>query len=171
MLPLAFFLSLTCLWFQATLYAGLPISPFVPFLALTALLAPFRKALWLAALAGLCTDLLTSDPLGLSALGSCASMALCYSWRNRFSAEIPLQFSLYTALFSAISSFLQIALLFLFDRRVPFDGKWWMMQWACFPIADAIYAFVWFAGPLILYRTFRRTWVIYWLKKKDPSTP
>ena len=168
MLPFSFCLGLVALWAQAIFFPTLPINPLIPFVALTCLLSSFAKAPWLSLLAGLSIDVLSSDPLGIYALNYSLVALLCYSWRNRFSADVPLQFSLYTAFVSLVSLFLQLILLFLFDRRVPFDGNWW--EWSSLPGFDALYAFVWFAGPLALFQFVRKTAVIYWLKKKDPST-
>lgn len=168
MLPLSFCLGLFALWIQAVFYPNIPINPFIPFIALACLLSSFSKAPWLALLAGLSIDFLSSDPFGIYALNYSLTAALCYSWHSRFSADVPLQLSLYTAIVSFVSGFLQLALLFLFDRRVPFDGKWWLT--VSLPGFDAMYAFFWFACPLAFFQFVRKSVVNYWLRKKNPST-
>jgi rod shape-determining protein MreD len=169
MILFAFFLSLVALFLKLTIYPTLELAPFIPFLAVISLLRPFTTALPLAALAGLIIDLLSSDPLGIHALNYSLCLLICYRSRWLFSAESPLQLGLYTALYSFISTQLQIALLFLFDRRVEFLGKWWIVQWFSLPLIDAAYALIWFAGPLALTRALHRYWIVYWLKKKDQN--
>jgi rod shape-determining protein MreD len=129
----------------------------------------FPKAVLLSCAAGLSLDLLSQEYLGLHAMTYSAAAALCFRWRRRFSIEIPTQFAFYTAIFSFSCTLLQIALLFLFDRRIPFPGRWWMSEWLCLPLFDGVYALLWFTGPLSLYREIRRRWVVYWLKKKSLS--
>ena len=34
---------------------------------------------------------------------------------------------------------------------------------------DALYAFVWFAAPLVLFDKMKRMWVLFWLKRKNLS--
>jgi rod shape-determining protein MreD len=169
MLLFTYFLAALALWIQATLYPNLPILPFAPFLSLACLVRPLNKTLLSSFLAGLAVDLVSSDPFGLHALTYCLAAALSFRVRKLFSAEIPLQYALFTALVSLVATLFQIILLFLFDRRVPFCGIWWLTDWATLPILDALYTLVWFAAPLALYRTLHRRWVIYWLKKKNPS--
>ena len=169
MLYFAYALSAAALWLQTIYYPTLPILPFAPFIALSLMLRPFSRAILLACLAGIGIDLLSSDPLGLHGLSYTLSAAALYRLRNLFSADQPMQLSFYTAIVSLIVTMLQIGLLFLFDRRVPFCGKWWLTDWAVLPVADAIYALAWFAGPLALFSYIHRTWVIYWLKKNNPS--
>lgn len=170
MIVFAFFLSLFIFYFQCILYgSSLPILPFIPWLAFLSLLCPLLRTLFLSFAAGLFLDSISTDPFGIHALNYTLTAALCYRWRSRFSPDNPLQLCLYTALCSFVSTQLQIALLFLFDRRILFGGKWWATEWAFLPIFDALYALVWFAGPLALFRIMRRTWMVYWLKKKNPS--
>lgn len=170
MIILSFILSLTALFLKITIYPGLELAPFIPFLAILSLVKPFKKALPLATLAGFIIDLLSSDPLGIHALNYTLCILICFRCRSLFSTESPLQLGLYTALYSFVSTQLQIALLFLFDRRVEFLGKWWLVQWLSLPVIDAVYAMIWFAGPLALVRFLHKTWTIYWLKKNDQNS-
>lgn len=163
----SFFLSLIAYFLKLTSFPMLPILPFIPFLALVSLLKPFSKALLLVTLVGFLVDLLSSDPLGIHAINYALCLLICFRIRTLFSLESPLQLVLYSALYSFVSTQLQIGLLFLFDRRIEFLGKWWLLQWISLPLIDAMYAFVWFTGPLALYRTIYHTWTVYWLKKNN----
>jgi cell shape-determining protein MreD len=173
MILLSFFLSATflCLQTISPFFTKIPILAFAPFLALLGLVRPLSKTLHWSCFAGFLIDLLSYDPFGIHALNYTLTSLFCFRWRRRFSAELPLQFGLYTAFFSLISTLLQTAMLFLFDRRILFQGKWWLSDWPLLPVCDALYALLWFAGPLALYRMLRRTWGIYWLKKNQNAFP
>jgi rod shape-determining protein MreD len=169
MIPFAFFLSAIVLWLQSTVYPELPLLAFAPFLALSCLLRSFPKAVLLCCAAGLALDLLSQEHLSLHAMTYTAAAAICFRWRRRFSIETPTQFAIYTALLSMMCTTIQIALLFLFDRRIPFTGRWWMSECLCLPLFDGVYALLWFTGPLALFSEIRRRWVVHWLKKKSLS--
>ena len=169
MLILAFFLSFTALLFQGIAIPHLSILAFAPFVALVSLRATPLKALWLSALAGVCLDLLSDDPMGLHAVNYTVTTALLFKAKKHFSHDVPFHLSLFTGLISLCSTLLQLILLFLFDRRVPFSGKWIFTDLIGMPVIDALYAFVWFAAPLALFEKLRRIWVVFWLKKRNPS--
>ncbi|MES2274139.1 MAG: hypothetical protein V4487_08095 [Chlamydiota bacterium] len=169
MLIFSFFLSLTALFLQATLFPSLNLLPFAPWIALVILRCNLGSALSLSSAAGVLMDLLSDDPIGLHALNYSITTALLYGYRKHFLFDVPLHLSLSTALVSALSTFLQLILLFLFDRRVPFSGKWILVDLGAMPVLDALYALVWFAAPLALFVTLRRIWVVFWLKRKNPS--
>ena len=168
MLFFAYLLAAIALWLKCTLLPQIPLIPFAPFLALSSLRCPLDKAIGCSVVAGIGVDLLSSDPLGVHALTYSLATALCYRLRNLFSAEAPSQYAMFTGLISAALTLVHILLLFLFDRRVPFCGLWWITDWAVLPIVDAVYALIWFAGPLALMQTIYRRWVIFWLKRKNP---
>lgn len=169
MILFAFLLSLVAFSLQLSIYgSSLPILPFIPFVILSALLRPLSKALFYSCLAGFLVDVLGADPFGIHALNYTLIAALCYRNRSRFSAEAPVQLSLCAAFGSFVSTQLQILLLFLFDRRILFEGKWWIAEWTLLPLFDGLYTFIWFTGPLALFRKIRRMWMVYWLRKKNP---
>ena len=171
MILLAFFLSAAFLSLQTInpFWAKIPVLAFAPFLALLGLIRTLPKALHWSCSVGILIDLLSYDPFGIHALNYTLSSLFCFRWRRRFCAEIPLQFALYTAFLSGISTLLQTLMLFLFDRRILFQGRWWFTDWPILSVCDALYALIWFAGPLALYRNLRRLWGIYWLKKNHLS--
>ncbi|HEV7738276.1 MAG TPA: hypothetical protein VGO47_13005 [Chlamydiales bacterium] len=169
MIIFAFFWSVIPFFCQVFGFCpSLPILPFIPFVALSLLLRPLSKTLFFSAGSGLLIDLISADPFGIHALNHAVTAAFCFRARSFFSAESPLQLSLYTSICSLFSTTLQIALLFLFDRRVCFQGKWWLTEWTVLPLLDGLYAFLWFAGPLAVFRIIHRYWALYWLKKKKP---
>lgn len=169
MLFLAYALGALILGMQAIWPFQIPVLPFVPFAALCALIRPFHRAILLSALGGFAADLLSSDPFGLHALSYCCAAAITFRLRYLFSHEQPMQLAVFSGLVSLCATTIQIALLFLFDRRIPFCGRWWMIDWPQLPIFDALYALIWFAGPLRLYQLLRKRWTLYWIKKNNPS--
>lgn len=170
MIPTCFVLSIGLLWLQATIYSGLPILVFAPFLALASLDSrPSWHALFWSAGAGLVVDLLSSDPLGLHALTYTLSCLTAGRLRHRFSSETPMQFAVYTSLISYIATLIQMTLLFLFDRRAPFPGKWFFSEGLGLALIDGAYALMWIAGPFALYRFAHKWWTLHWLKKTNAS--
>jgi hypothetical protein len=89
--------------------------------------------------------------------------------RKAFDPENSLHLSLLTLIGSSLSTGLQMILLFLFDRRIPFNGKWILTDLIGMPVIDAVYAFVWIAAPISLFKYLSRIWMVFWLKKHNPS--
>lgn len=169
MLIIAFILSAIALILQGIVLPRIAILAFAPFLALAMMRCEMRRALWLSALAGVLVDLLSDDPMGLHALNYSIVVGLLFKVKKHFLHDQPFHLSLYTALVSSLSTALQLMLLFLFDRRVPFDGRWIFADLVGMPVIDALYAFVWFAAPLSLFDKMKRMWVLFWLKRKNLS--
>ena len=169
MLTAAFILACVVLWLKSAYFTALPLLPFVPFIALASLKKTLDSALLLAALSGLILDLLSSDPFGIHALASCLTLLALQRMRKLFSSENFNQFGVYSALVSAVFTLIHFLLLFLFDRRLPFCGLWWIADWTLFPLADALYAIGCFYGPFLLFCTIRKHWIVFWLKKKTLS--
>jgi hypothetical protein len=46
-------------------------------------------------------------------------------------------------------------LLFLFDRRVPFEGRWVFSELIGAPLLDGFFAFVWVFAPLKFFEKIR----------------
>lgn len=170
MLIFAFILASIALFVQGILVPRLAILAFAPYLSLLTLRnLALPRALWLSAFAGCLVDLFSDHPMGLHALNYTLCTMFLFRFRKHFSHNDPLHLSLFTGIISLVSTILQLSLLFLFDRRVPFDGKWIFTDIIGMPVIDAVYAFVWFAAPLALFEKIRRMWVVYWLKRKNLS--
>ncbi|PIS02958.1 MAG: hypothetical protein COT85_02700 [Chlamydiae bacterium CG10_big_fil_rev_8_21_14_0_10_42_34] len=168
MLTLAFLLATFALILQGIFIPKIAILAFAPFLAITTLKSPLIQALVLSAFAGAFMDLLSDDPMGVHALNYVTVTALLYRIRKHFSHDEALHITLFSGIVSVLSTLIQLFLLFLFDRRVPFVGKWIFADLIGMPVIDALYAFVWFAAPLTLAAKIRRTWTLFWLKRKNP---
>jgi cell shape-determining protein MreD len=108
-------------------------------------------ALWLAALAGTCTDLAASNFPGIYTLTFVCVIAFLCRCRLNFFKDQPLQLCFFTFLISILSTPIYLALLFLFDKRLPITGKWFLFDFFSAPLIDAAYAFFWFTVPLFLW--------------------
>ena len=165
----AFFLSLFALYIQCVFIPKIALFVFAPFLAYVNLLSSFPKALILSMLAGGCMDLFSNDPFGVHALNYTLLTAFFRRFNRHFLHEKPLHVSLFTALISSFTTLLGFLLLFLFDRRIPFGGRWIFTDLIGMPIIDALYAFVWFSAPITLFQTLKKMVVVFWLKRKRRS--
>jgi rod shape-determining protein MreD len=169
MIGFALFLAVFAQLLQGLFVPRLPLIPFAPFLALIALQTDLKKTLLLSFLAGVFIDLFSDDPIGLHALNYILTSAFLYRIRTLFSHERPFHLSFFSSIVSLVSTTFQLLLLFLFDRRVPFNGKWIFADLVGAPILDGVYAFVWFAAPLAIGTKLHKMWVLFWLKKKNRS--
>ncbi len=167
MLIFAFGLATIALILQCVLSPPFTLLPFAPWIALVSLSRPLPKTLWLSFVAGVMIDLISDDPIGVHALNYCITAAIVFRFHKHFLYDDPLHLSLFTALISLISTSVQMSLLFLFDRRIPFAGKWILADLFGMSLADGIYALIWFALPLILFRKLRRHGNVYLHKIKQ----
>lgn len=169
MLIFAFFLSTIALFLQAVIFPSFSFFAFAPWIALVILQTNHSthlwKILWLTSLAGVFTDLFSDHPIGLHAITYCLCSLFLFRFRNHFLFDRPLHLGLFTTLVSFISTHLQLFFLFLFDRRVPFSGKWALSDGLGMPIADGLFACIWFVGPLFLFSKANRLWMLFWIKK------
>ncbi len=167
MILLGFLLALFALLLQTSMCFPFVLLVFAPWISLLLLSTPLSQALFLASFAGAILDLLCDDPMGVHALNYTLSALFLSQFHRYFSYEHPLHLSLFTLFFSFVSTLLQLFLLFLFDRRVPFAGEWVLGDLFVMPIVDALYALLWFAFPLIAYKKG----VKYWSQMKNRIYP
>lgn len=158
----AFLAGSVALLLQSVLFIPFTLLSFAPYIALVLLSSPLSKTLRFSAIAGSIVDILSDDPLGVHALNYTLTAALLFRFRKHFFYENPLHFSLFTIAISFISTLLQLLLLFLFDRRIPFAGKWILGDLIAMPMADGIYALIWFSAPLAIFNILRRHWSPSW---------
>jgi rod shape-determining protein MreD len=144
------------------LQSWLHVQLFFPLLAIFALRLSKPKALWMAALSGVCLDLLTiSGGLGLHATIFSLIMMALYPYKRFFFEEKWLHFSLYAALFGVLST---ILLAFAcacgkaqFSCSIPFIA----IDVLLLPICDAVFGWLIFVMPKTLFRFLKR-FVVEW---------
>lgn len=160
MLKLAFCLGTIALFLQSILFPDFVLLVYAPWIALAILITPNPKGCYLSFIAGVMLDLLSDDPIGTHALNYTVVASFMYRFRSYFHYDQPLHLGIFTLIISFCSTLLQLFLLFLFDRRVPFTGQWALADLFLMPIADAVYALLWFALPLMIYKKG----IFYWKK-------
>lgn len=170
MLIFSFALATIVLFLQGVDLPGIPMNAYVPWIALAVLRHPsqndFFKPLGGAAAAGILVDLLSDFPLGLFPISYTLAALILFRFRNWFLYDRPIHLAACASFASLLVSLLQLFFLFLFDRRVPVSGQWFLVDWIATSMIDGIYALVWFSGPLYLWVKARRYWMVFWLKKK-----
>ena len=169
MLAFTFLLALLASLLQGILLPGFSLCTIATWIALVILKKPLLQTLWLTPLAGLILDLLSDHPFGVHALAFTLTAALLYPMRRHFAADSVLHLALFSTLISAISSLLLLFLLFLFDRRVPFGGRWALVDVIVMPLFDGAFAALWFGWPLLLLAKMRKIWDLFWIKRKNLS--
>lgn len=169
MIAFAFCLATAVALFQGILFPGFCLFAYAPWIALVNLRCHFVRAIWLSAMAGVCLDLLSDHPFGVHGIAYVGTSLLLFRFRKHLLAEKPLHLGLYSAFVSWTATLLLLFLLFLFDRRIPFAGRWVLADLFTMPLVDGLYALVWFSGPLALFVKLRRQWGLFWLRRKSPS--
>lgn len=152
--PLWFPFSLACFFalFGTALFPQAKLLAFSPFLALVFNHSSFQASLWIATLCGLIVDLFSSEfHLGIHALNYCFTTLVLFHQKKHFFEDKPLALSLFTLLISIVSSLLQLLLISVFDRALPFSSRLVVADLLIMPLFDAIYAFIWFCSPMMLY--------------------
>lgn len=127
------------------------LHPFAPFLALLYCRCSRMSSLWIASLCGLFFDLFSSEMrFGMYALSFFVTTLLLYSQKKRFYSDKSLALSLFTFLISMSLT----SSLFIFSRSsfsVSINIKWLASDFILMSFFDALYAFVWFSLPMLLY--------------------
>ena len=152
-----FFLSLFFAICGTAILPHIRLLSFSPFLALLYNRCSFHKSLWIASLCGLSIDLFSSEfRLGIHALNYCLTTFLLYNQKQHFFEDKPLALSLFTALISVVSTIMQLLLISIFDRALPLSFKLFYIDLIIMPLADGLYAFLWFSCPIMLYLHFKK---------------
>lgn len=147
----SFGLALCFAIFGSAFFSTLRIFAFAPFLALLYHRKSLIHALWIASLCGLIIDLCSSDlRIGIYALNYALTTLLLYPQKRHFFEDKITALSLFTILISAISTGLQFLLNSIFGMPIPFSFKLFLADFIAMPIADGVYAFLWFSCPILL---------------------
>lgn len=168
MLIFTFIMSFLGELLQGFILPGVSLFVFTPLIALISAKKPLLTSLWSLAFSGVVVDLLSDHPFGIHALSFVLTALCVYRFRRLFLADSLLQLPLFTALTSAFHGPILLFLLFLFDRRVPFAGKWLFWDLTLMPLFDALFAFLWIVGPWAFIQKIYRYGEIYWLRRKKP---
>lgn len=125
---------------------------FAPYLIVLLYKRPLINCLWGALGCGLLIDALSAyQHLGLHALNYTLTLALLYRQRRHFFADSPSTLPIMTYLFSAVSTAIQIPLLYVFEQKLRINSHWIRTDLLLMPLFDAVYAFCVFILPFWVF--------------------
>ncbi len=167
-LPLSvpFSLALVYALLGSALFPHIHFHPFAPFQVILAYKVPLKKALFLASVSGLVIDLFSSHLyFGLYALNYCLSLFFLYNQKRHFFEDKPFSIPLFTILISALSTLIELIFLGMAGHQIPLSPKFLAVELCAMPIADGIYAYLWFYLPCRAYLFIQKQGVRVLLKK------
>ena len=136
------------------LLPGMRLLAFGPFLAILCTRLSLLKCLWCALGCGLVIDVLSSGlPFGCHALNYILVTLLLFRARRFFFAHKPVALALLTAIFSLLSTGLQLIML---GCSIRFGVRGVLSDFLIMPLCDGIYAFVGYTCPIYAYRGLRK---------------
>lgn len=130
-----------------------PLTFFAPFLALMCYKRPLNHCLWYALICGLILDLLSARMrLGVHAVNYCVVTWLLNHLKSRFFEDKIFTLPVMTFWFAILSTLLLVLELKGLGQDLILSWQWVATDLLLFPLADALYALVWFALPAYLLR-------------------
>ena len=174
-LHFSFFLAVMASLFGTLFFPHIRILTFSPFLALTYNRTSLVSSMWIAALCGLILDLTSSElRIGTCALNFCITTLFLYRQKKHFFEDKLLALSLFTALISTVSTIVQLFLSSLFGSAFRLTAKLLFTDLIAMPLVDAVYAFLWFSCPILLYAYCKRVGlrhILAQLRRLAPKIP
>ena len=160
----AFITGLVFAVFSSSL-TGLKLVHFAPFLILLFYQKDFISSLWISALCGLIVDIFSSNSFGLFALCYTTGSFFLYK-EKRFFNDKAISLSVFTSIYSLIFSLFTPLLFFIFDKKINLSIKWLLTDVIIMPLFDGLYAFMFFALPILLIKqvkkiNFKTLWITY----------
>lgn len=151
-LMLAFLTTLCFTLFVPTLFPFIRLTFFAPFLIITYYQRNFLSSLWIAVVCGTIMDLISSTPrLGLYALNYTLTTFLIYNQRRHFFADSLSTMPIMVFLFCLFSTLMQVLQMYIFDQQVVVSWGWALTDLAIMPSFDALFGFLWFVLPHVLF--------------------
>ena len=145
-----FMLALVATVFLNVFFPRVHLQTFTPFLPFLYARCSRTSSLWIAALCGLILDLLGSHRLGAHMLAFSAATLILYGQKRHFYEEKPLALCLFTWLLSVILTILLFFFTFL-SASPAMRLEWLLIDFIMMPSFDALYAFIYFSCPMIMY--------------------
>lgn len=134
------------------LFPSLRLIFFAPFIVVFYYKKSYEFCLWSSFLCGLAVDTLSSTMrLGLYAIDYCLTTALLYNQRRHFFADSITTLPIMVFFFSIISTLLQLLLIDIFEKGINVSWSWIATDLIYMPAIDALYAFVFFVLPSLLF--------------------
>jgi rod shape-determining protein MreD len=153
----SFSLALFAALFGTVFFPNIRLMAFAPFLAIVYNRRSFVFSLWIASLCGLILDLSSSQMrFGFFALCYALMTLLIYKQKRHFFEDKPLALACFAALISFATTGVQLFLQCAFESQVQLSWSLFLSDLIAMPIADAIYAFLWFTLPIRGYQYLKR---------------
>jgi rod shape-determining protein MreD len=143
-------LALLATVLSGAFFSWVHLQTFVPFLPFLYARCSRTSSLWIAALCGLILDLLGSHRLGAHMLAFSVVTLLFYGQKKHFYEEKPLALCLFTWMLSLFLTATLFLFTFLSDAP-PLRWEWAVVDLIAMPCVDALYALIYFSGPMLLY--------------------
>lgn len=125
---------------------------FGPFITFSMAHERLPTALWYSLIAGLVVDLYSNGaPVGFFALNYTLTTAIVYRHKVFFPFEKGHIFSIYTVLYSFVSTILHFVLFALVEMHLKLHFFTLLTDLFLMPILDGVYAFAWVFFPLKVY--------------------
>jgi len=139
---------------------------FAPFIIFLFFHLNFISILWISTLLGLFQDLFSSSFFCINAICYLLVSTILYR-EKRFFNDKPINLSIFTTIFAVFYSIINPFLFFIFDKKINLSIKWIITDIVMFPVFDGIYAFLFFALPILCFETIRKIGIKnLWIKYK-----
>ena len=163
----SFVISYLSLLLFPSFFPQMRLLAFAPFLTYTAAHCTLPITLWLSMLSGLIVDLYSkSSPMGFFALNHTLTTVIIYRYRSYFTFEkIPI-FSLFTTLFSFISTLVHFLLFALIEMQFKLHIFSILTDLLLMPIIDGVYSLVLVFFPIKVTETLTQPQRLRKMKRK-----
>lgn len=151
------------------LFPGINFLTFAPFFVFCILYCRLPTVLWISFCCGLIIDLLSSTKMGLYVINYCFTSFLLYRQRRNFIEEKSINLPVFTGLYSLVATVLQLFIRFIFDRNAQIIEKGHLFDLITMPFLDALYAYVWFYMPLLIWKLSEKQFKLWIAKKNEQS--
>jgi rod shape-determining protein MreD len=162
----AFFTTLAFFLILPSMLPNFRLFYFIPFLIIVFYQKSQTETFLFAFICGLIIDLLSPNiHLGVFALNYCLTTFILYTQKKNFFSDSLTTLPIMTFLFSIISTILQVFFRRIFDMPIYISLHWIVTDMVIMPIFDAVYAFVVFILPSILFGKKQRKGQDYFISR------
>lgn len=149
--------SLGLLFLMPIFHPSFRVLFLLPCLVVLCYQRPFIFCLWASFLCGILLDILSSERfMGLYVTSYCGAVALLYPQKRHFFADNVSTLPILTFICSIFVSCIQLLLIYIFQKSVLLNWAWFTTNMLFMPVFDAIFAFVIFLLPKMLFGKPRR---------------
>jgi len=159
-----FFISIFSMIFFSS-FINIKFIYFTPLIIFLFYRFSFISILWISIILGLIQDFFSTNFFGINTICYFLSSSILYKER-KFFKDKPINLSIFTSIFSLIFSIFNPFLFFIFDKKINLSIKWIATDLILFPVLDGLYAFIFFAMPLLFFEKitkirYKNLWMKY----------